>query len=65
MRIAKYFWIGGGIVLASMLDLAYMFWSRSQSGGNFNKAIWNSTGIGKGKFNIMGAAKHFSNKGKY
>lgn len=65
MNITKFLWIGGAAVVACIADLLFMFWSRSQTGGKFNKAIWNSSGLGRGNFNIMGAAKHMSQKGKY
>jgi hypothetical protein len=63
MNSGRILWIGAGVVLASVLDLVYMFWSRSQAGGRFNKAIWNSSGLGRGRFNIMGAARHMGNRG--
>ncbi len=63
MNSGRILWIGAGVVLASILDLVWMFWSRSGTGGNFNKSIWHSTGLGRGRFNIMGAARHMSNRG--
>jgi hypothetical protein len=64
MNYVRGLWIVGGVVVASVLDLCYMFWSRSNAGGRFNKAIWNSSGLGRGNFNVMRAAKHMSYKGK-
>jgi hypothetical protein len=65
MNIARLAWIGGGVIIASILDLGYMFWSRSAAGGKFNKAIWNSSGLGRGNFNVMRVAKHMSTKGRH
>lgn len=65
MNYTKFLWIAGGAVVACIADLLFMFWSRSATGGRFNKAVWNSAGLGRGRFNIMGAAKHLSQPNKY
>lgn len=63
MTIVKMLWITGGVVAASVLDLVYMFWSRSQPSGKLNRAIWNSSNLGRGHFNVMRTVKHLSHKG--
>lgn len=65
INYVKWAWVVGGVVAASILDLAYMFWSRSNSGHNFSRAGWNASTLGRGHYNIMGMAKHISNRGKY
>lgn len=65
MNISKLLWVSGGVVIACLVDLVYMFWSRSSTGHAFHRAGWNSTGFGKGKFSVMGAANHMYGKGKY
>jgi hypothetical protein len=64
MTIGKVLWITGGVIAASVLDLVYTFWSRSQPGGILNRAIWNSSNLGRGRFNVMNIAKHVAYKGK-
>lgn len=64
MNYNKIGWTIGGVIVASVLDLVYMFWSRSPSGSKFNKAVWNSSGMGRGNFSIMDAAKYISKKVK-
>lgn len=63
MKGTRFLWILGGVMVASVLDLAYMFWSRSQTGMRFNKSVWNASSLGRGRFNVMGAAKMLSHKG--
>jgi len=65
MNWTKIVWIGAGVIVSSVLDLGYMFWSRSSAGGKFNKAIWNSSGLGRGNYNLMRVAKHMSTKGRH
>lgn len=59
MNYLKYAWIGGAVVLASILDLGYMFWSRSNPGQNFRKAGWHSGMMGKGRFDLMKMGRMF------
>lgn len=46
-------WIVGGVALATVLDLAYMFWSRSQAGSTYGKSIWHGARFGSGKYSVM------------
>lgn len=64
MNYTRIVLVCGGVVIACIVDLVYLFWSRSQSGAQFSRAIWNAHALGKGNYNIMGAAKHLSYKGK-
>lgn len=59
MTLGKFCWVLGGVIAASMLDLGYMFWSRSNAGSSFNKAAWNAGTLGKGSYNIMKLGKVF------
>lgn len=62
MTHGRLLWITGGVIVASILDLAYMFWSRSATGTRFGKAAWNAGGLGRGRFNVMNVAKNLSHK---
>lgn len=53
MSISKIIWVAGGIVLASIIDLAYMFWTRSDTGSALHKASWKSSGLGRGQYNVL------------
>jgi hypothetical protein len=64
LNYARLVWVVGGVVLASILDLVYLFWSRSAAGGRFNQSVWNAAAMGKGHYDIMNVAKHLSYKGK-
>jgi len=52
MNWTKLVWVGGIAVVSSIVDLGYLFWSRSQSGQNFGKAAWKSAGFGKGHYSL-------------
>jgi hypothetical protein len=64
MNWTKIALVVGGVVVASVVDLVYMFWSRSPGGARFGRSIWNSSMLGKGHYNVMGVAKHLSYKDK-
>lgn len=53
MKPVKLLWITGGVVIASIIDLVYMFWSRSNTGNNFHRAAWKASGLGKGRYNLL------------
>jgi len=59
MNWIKILWVAGGIVLACLLDLVYMFWSRSNPGHNFHRAGWQASGLGKGHYDVMKIHKVF------
>lgn len=62
MNYTKVLWVAGVAVVASVIDLVYMFWMRSNTGGNFNKAGWNAGQFGSGSYNLMKMGKHVYSK---
>jgi hypothetical protein len=59
MNYSKVVWVSGAVVVASILDLVYMFWSRSNPGHNFHKAGWHASSLGKGRYDVMKIGKVF------
>jgi hypothetical protein len=57
MNYVKWGWVVGGIIIASIIDLVYMFWSRSSPGHNFHRAGWQAGTLGKGRYDIMKLGK--------
>lgn len=65
MNWTKVLWVTGVAVIASVIDLIYMFWSRSGAGGTYAKAGWKAAGFGSGSYNLVKMGKPFYNKGGY
>ena len=57
MNKTKFFWVAGVAVVASIVDLVYMFWSRSNMGHKFGQASWGAGNLGSGHYNLMGIGK--------
>lgn len=55
------FWLAmGGVVAATLVDLIYMFWSRTGQSTPLTKASWNSSSMGKGKFDVIKTFKNYN-----
>lgn len=64
MNKAKILWVVGVAVVASVIDLVYMFWTRSNTGHNYSRAAWKASGFGSGHYNLMKMGKNIG-KGAY
>jgi len=59
INYTKWLWVGAGVVVASIIDLVYTFWSRSSPGHNFHRAGWQASGLGKGRYDLMKLGRTF------
>lgn len=65
MNWTKFLWIGGVAVVASIIDLGFLFWQRSNTGHNFSRAGWQAGQLGAGHYNLMKMGKSFHSKGNF
>ncbi len=59
INYVKWGWVLGGVIAASVLDLVYMFWTRSAPGHSFHRAGWQASALGRGHYDVMKLGKVF------